>query len=110
MLRSLEQLGLADAFGVSSIPLYVLNVTYPLLPDEIIRFCSGKRAVLVLEEGQPNFIEDAINAALRRADSNDTFVIGKEVLRQCDALDGIADGLVSNYMACDRRFDQVSTH
>ena len=32
-------------------------------------------------------------------------VIGKEVLRQCDALDGIADGLVSNYMACDRRFD-----
>ena len=32
-------------------------------------------------------------------------VIGKEVLRQCDALDGIADGLVSNYMACNRRFD-----
>ncbi|MDP3841233.1 MAG: indolepyruvate ferredoxin oxidoreductase subunit alpha [Oxalobacteraceae bacterium] len=80
VLRSLQQLGLADAFGVSSIPLYVLNVTYPLLPDEIIRFCFGKRAVLVLEEGQPNFIEDAINAALRRADSNDTFVIGKEVL------------------------------
>ena len=32
-------------------------------------------------------------------------VIGKEVLRQCDALDGLADGLVSNYKACDRRFD-----
>jgi len=80
VLRSLQQLGLADAFGVSAIPLYVLNVTYPLLPDEITRFCTGKRAVLVLEEGQPNFIEDAINAALRRADSNDTFVIGKEVL------------------------------
>ena len=31
--------------------------------------------------------------------------IGKEVLRQCDALDGLADGLVSNYMACDKRFN-----
>ena len=38
-------------------------------------------------------------------------VIGKEVLRQCDALDGIADGLVSNYVACNRRFDPaVSPH
>jgi len=36
-------------------------------------------------------------------------VIGKEVLRQCDALDGIADGLVSNYKACDRRFDSAVT-
>lgn len=80
VLRALQQLGLADAFGVTSIPLYVLNVTYPLLPDEITRFCAGKRAVLVLEEGQPNFIEDAINAALRCSDNNNTFVIGKEVL------------------------------
>lgn len=36
-------------------------------------------------------------------------IIGKEVLRQCDALDGIADGLVSNYKACDRRFDPAVT-
>ena len=36
-------------------------------------------------------------------------MIAKEVLRQCDALDGIADGLVSNYTACDRRFDPVKT-
>jgi feruloyl esterase len=32
-------------------------------------------------------------------------LIGKEVLRQCDALDGLADGLVSNYLACDKRFN-----
>ncbi len=32
-------------------------------------------------------------------------VIGREVLRQCDALDGLADGLVSNYVACNNRFD-----
>ena len=36
-------------------------------------------------------------------------VIGKEVLRQCDALDGLADGLVSNYIACDRRFNPSAT-
>ncbi len=34
-------------------------------------------------------------------------VIGKEVLRQCDDLDGIRDGLVSNYSACYRKFDPV---
>jgi hypothetical protein len=36
-------------------------------------------------------------------------IVGKEVLRQCDALDGIADGLVSNYQACDRLFDATVT-
>lgn len=32
-------------------------------------------------------------------------LIGTEVLRQCDALDGIADGVVSHYMACNALFD-----
>ncbi len=80
VIRALQEVGLADAFGVSPIPLYVLNVTYPLVADELTRFCSGKRAVLVVEEGQPGFIEEAINAILRRADLNDTYLIGKEVL------------------------------
>ena len=33
-LRALELLGRADAFGTSEVPLYVLNVTYPLVPQE----------------------------------------------------------------------------
>ena len=33
--RSLELLGLADAFGDTQVPLYVLNVTYPLVDDEV---------------------------------------------------------------------------
>lgn len=39
-----------------------------------------------------------------------TAAIAAEVLRQCDALDGVADGIVSNYRACTARFDprQVS--
>ena len=31
--------------------------------------------------------------------------IAKEIRRQCDSLDGIEDGLVSNYLACNARFD-----
>src|SRR5580704_1052632 len=78
-VRSLELLGLADAFGDTRIPLYILNVTYPLVDDEVKQFCAGKRAVLVIEEGQPDFIEQALNAMLRKMGS-DTRVDGKDVL------------------------------
>lgn len=77
--RALELLGLADAFGETRIPLYVLNVTYPLVDAEIKRFCAGKRAVLMVEEGQPDFLEQALHAILRKADLQ-TKVIGKDVL------------------------------
>ncbi len=78
-LRALELNGLADAFGNSRVPLYVLNVTYPLVDDEFIRFCAGKRAVLIVEEGQPEFIEQAVNTILRRADLQ-TKIHGKDML------------------------------
>ena len=77
--RALELLGLADAFGETRVPLYVLNVTYPLIDDEIKRFCAGKRAVLMVEEGQPDFLEQALHAILRKADLQ-TRVLGKDVL------------------------------
>jgi len=78
-LRALELLGCADTFGATQIPLYVLNVTYPLISEEWARFCAGKRAVLVIEEGQPEFIEQAANQILRKHDLN-TRVLGKDVL------------------------------
>jgi len=65
-LRALELLDLAELFGASRVPLYILNVAYPLLEDEVLRFCSGKRAVLVVEEGQPDYHEQHIHAILRR--------------------------------------------
>ena len=68
LIRSLQQLGLADAFGESDIPILVLNVTYPLVPDQVVNFCAGKRAVMVLEEGQPEYIEQDIATTLRRRD------------------------------------------
>jgi indolepyruvate ferredoxin oxidoreductase alpha subunit len=79
VLRALSQLGFADVFGNSKIPLFVLNVTYPLVPEEISTFCAGKKAVLIVEEGQPDYLEQTINTILRRADIS-TKVIGKDVL------------------------------
>ncbi len=76
VLRALERIDLADIFGVSRVPLLVLNVVYPLVPEEIRAFCIGKRAVLVVEEGSPDYIEQAINVELRRADIQ-TQVFGK---------------------------------
>jgi indolepyruvate ferredoxin oxidoreductase alpha subunit len=79
VLRALELLGLADAFGRSQVPLYVLNVTYPLVDEEFTRFCAGKRGILLVEEGQPDFIEQAVNSILRKADVQ-TRVHGKDFL------------------------------
>jgi indolepyruvate ferredoxin oxidoreductase alpha subunit len=79
VLRALEVLGLADVFGETRVPLYVLNVTYPLLDSEVAAFCAFKRAILIVEEGQPEYIEQNINTILRRADI-DTKVEGKGML------------------------------
>jgi indolepyruvate ferredoxin oxidoreductase, alpha subunit len=79
LVRSLQQLGLADAFGESDIPLLVLNVTYPLVPEQVADFCVGKRSVLVVEEGQPEYIEQEIATLLRRRDIQ-TRLHGKDFL------------------------------
>ncbi len=80
VIRALQMLGLADAFGASRVPIYCMNVTYPLIPDEITGFCQDKKSVLIVEEGQPAYIEDAVLAALRRAGANSVKVSGKDVL------------------------------
>ena len=79
LLRALERLGLADVYGNSRIPLYVMNVAYPVLDTEVLRFCQGKRAVLMVEEGQPNFVEQNIATILRQAGSTAT-LHGKDLL------------------------------
>ena len=49
-------------------------------PEEVREFCAGKRAVLVVEEGSPDYIEQAVNVELRRADIQ-TRVLGKGCCR-----------------------------
>src|SRR5947207_8371005 len=93
-LRALEVLGLADVFGETRIPLYVLNVTYPLIDAEFVHFCAGKRAILIVEEGQPEFIEQAVNTILRRADVQ-TRIEGKGMLPMAGEYTGgvVRDGI-----------------
>jgi len=79
LLRALARLDLADLYGKSRIPIYVLNVAYPLVPDEVKDFCANKRAVLVVEEGSPDYVEQQINVVLRSAGS-ETRVLGKDCL------------------------------
>ena len=65
--------------ATSEVPLYVLNVTYPLVAEEWRRFCGSKRAVLIVEEGQPEYLEQAASQILRQADVA-ARIVGKDVL------------------------------
>ena len=79
LIRALQQFDLADAFGACSLSILVLNVTYPLVPEELTAFCAGKTAVLLLEEGQPEYIEQELALTLRRRDLQ-TPLHGKDML------------------------------
>ena len=77
--RALAVLEHGDYFGNSDVPIYVLNCTYPLVPEEFEAFCRDKQAVLIIEEGQPEFIEQAANTYLKQADIA-TKIHGKDLL------------------------------
>ena len=79
VLRALKLLDQADLFGQTRVPLYILNVAYPLVEEEVDRFCRGKKAILVIEEGQPDYHEQHLNTILRRR-GLDTKVHGKDLL------------------------------
>ena len=79
VVRALERVGLSDIYGASRVPIYVMNVAYPVVPKELEEFCLGKKSVLVVEEGYPDYIEQAVHVALRKADVQ-TRVLGKQVL------------------------------
>ncbi|MEM8812794.1 MAG: indolepyruvate ferredoxin oxidoreductase subunit alpha, partial [Pseudomonadota bacterium] len=94
VIRALQRLGLADDYGETDIPLYVLNVTYPLIKDEFLEFCRGKDAVLMIEEGQPDYLEQALGSMLHKAGSA-TKLSGKDVLPMAGEYTGqiMLDGL-----------------
>jgi indolepyruvate ferredoxin oxidoreductase alpha subunit len=96
LIRALELAGLSDAFGATEIPIYCLNVAYPLIDAEVKGFCLDKRAVLLIEEGQPDYIEQSVNSILRNADIP-TKVVGKEVLPRAGEYTGeiVLDGLLT---------------
>ena len=104
LVRALGRLGVADVYGRSKVPIYVLNVTYPLVPTELVRFCAGKRAVLLVEEGQPNFIEQNLATILRQADLQ-TALHGKDVLAPAGEYTGAE--VLKGTRACLERYGKV---
>lgn len=89
VLGRLRALGLADAFGRSRIPILCLNVTYPLVPSQIVEFCAGRRSVLIVEEGFPDYIEQAVLTELHRA-GHRVDVHGKDLLPKTGELNAEA--------------------
>jgi len=75
------------AAGRARIPIHALNVTYPLVPEEIEEFCRTRRVVAVVEEGQPNFIESAVAVILRHANLG-TKLLGKGCLPEAGEYTG----------------------
>ena len=100
LIRALQMLGLADLYGKSRVPIFALNVVTPLVPEEISGFCTGKQAVLVIEEGMPEFIEQEIATLLRRADLQ-TKLHGKDLLQMAGeyTVEVMAKGLIEFLVA-----------
>ncbi len=101
VVRALERLGLADVWGQTRVPIYCMNVTYPVVDDEVASFCASKKAVLIVEEAQPEHIEQSIATILRRRDIN-AKIYGKDVLPMAGEytadvmLKGVRDFLVGS--------------
>lgn len=96
VVRALQRLGLADIYGETEVPLYVLNVTYPLVSSEFLEFSKGKDSLLVVEEGQPEFIEQTLSTFLYRAQST-VRLHGKDVLPMAGEYTGqvLMDGVTA---------------
>ena len=67
VIRALNRLDLADIYGETQIDILCLNCVYPLVDSQILDFCDGKDAVMVVEEGFPNYIEQQISHVLYKA-------------------------------------------
>lgn len=96
VIRALQRLGLANTYGDTEIPIHVLNVTYPLVPDELAGFAAGKDSVLIVEEGHPAYIEQDIRAQFHKAGLT-TKVAGKDPFPEAGELTGevMLDGVTA---------------
>ncbi len=78
-IRALQFLGLSDAYGNTRVPIYCMNVAYPTIAAEVEEFCDGLDAVLVVEEGQPEYLEQSMSTVMARG-KHSTAVHGKDYL------------------------------
>ena len=119
--RALALLGAADPYGASPVPLLVLNAIHPLVPEELLEFLRGKRRVLVVEEGMPNYIEQQVKA-LAQDERLAVDIHGKDLLGPHGeyvpqrVLDGLARFLVAEPVPAlpagevERRLEALTAH
>ncbi|MEM0365371.1 MAG: indolepyruvate ferredoxin oxidoreductase subunit alpha [Candidatus Nitrosocaldus sp.] len=69
-ITAMHELGRADLTGRCYYDMLNLNVVYPIVPEEIIRFASSKDMLFIVEEGAPFYIEESIRSILHAAGIN----------------------------------------
>ena len=60
LIAALKEMNMSDSLGNTKISIYVLNIVHPLIPDEVISYAKKFKALLVIEEGQPQYIEQEL--------------------------------------------------
>lgn len=66
-INAMAELGRADITGRCEYDVLNLNVVYPAVPSEIIKFAKDKEMIFLIEEGAPFYLEEAIRSILHSA-------------------------------------------
>ena len=78
LIAALKEMNMSDSLGNTKISIYVLNIVHPLIPDEVISYAKKFKALLVIEEGQPQYIEQELG--LFHKEKIEVSLAGKDVL------------------------------
>ncbi len=79
LIAALKEMNMSDSLGNTKISIYVLNIVHPLIPDEVISYAKKFKALLVIEEGQPQYIEQELGLLFHK-EKIDVSLAGKDVL------------------------------
>jgi len=112
LISALEEMDLSDSLGNSKISIYVLNVVHPLIPDEIISYAKKFKALLVIEEGQPQYIEQEIGLLLHK-EKIQVDLKGKDVLPMAgeytsEVIHKGVFGFIKNYVPDFQNFSNLN--
>jgi len=66
LISTLKEMSLSDETGNSKISIYILNIVHPLVPEEIENYAKKFKGLLIIEEGQPPYIEPEIGLLIQK--------------------------------------------
>ncbi len=79
LIAALKEMDMSDSLGNTKISIYVLNIVHPLIPDEVISYAKKFKAILVIEEGQPQYIEQELGLLFHK-EKIEVSLAGKDLL------------------------------